>query len=83
MGKILLRSALALACLACLGGCGEKASFSPTQQAGGDPTLPAPQRFLTPPMQVPERSGWKEGQTPKVAEGLAVERIASGLKHPR
>jgi glucose/arabinose dehydrogenase len=83
MNKVILRSALALACLTFLGGCSEKATYTPAQQAGGSPELPAPERFLTPPMQVPERAGWKDGQTPKVAAGLAIEKIASGLKHPR
>ncbi|MDI1253664.1 sorbosone dehydrogenase family protein [Thermomonas sp.] len=83
MSKIIVPAALALACLAFLGGCNQKASLSPVQQAGDDPRLPPPQRFLTPPMQVPAKADWKQGQTPKVADGLVIERIASGLKHPR
>ena len=34
-------------------------------------------------MQVPDGVGWKQGQTPKVAAGLKIEKIAGGLKHPR
>src|SRR3546814_15928871 len=34
-------------------------------------------------MQVPRYAGWKPGQTPKVAAGLRIEKIASGLLHPR
>ena len=34
-------------------------------------------------MQVPDGVGWKQGQTPKVAAGLKIEKIASGLMHPR
>jgi glucose/arabinose dehydrogenase len=83
MTKPIIRSALALSLLVALAGCNEKASYTPTQQAGGDPTLPAPQRFLKPPMQVPEKADWKQGQTPKVAAGMTIEKIASGLKHPR
>lgn len=83
MTETIVRSALALALLAALTGCNEKASYTPTQQAGSDPTLPAPQRFLKPPMQVPEKVDWKQGQTPKVAAGMQIEKIASGLKHPR
>ncbi len=83
MSKLIIRGALALALLAILGGCDQKASLSSAQQSGSDPTLPAPQRFLTPPMQVPEKADWKQGQTPKVAGGLQIERIASGLEHPR
>ncbi len=83
MNKLILRGALALASVTILGGCSEKASFSPAQQSGTDPTLPSPQRYLTPPMQVPKKAGWTQGQTPKVADGLQIERIASGLQHPR
>ncbi|TCV93173.1 glucose/arabinose dehydrogenase [Luteibacter rhizovicinus] len=83
MNKILYRSALALACAAILGACSEKASFEPAQQSGNNPTLPKAQNFLVPPMQVPDKAGWKQGQTPKVAEGLKIEAIASGLMHPR
>ncbi len=83
MSRIVIRSALALALLAFLGGCNPKASLSPAEQSGVDPTLPAPQRFLTPPMQVPKKVDWQQDQTPKVADGLQIERIASGLKHPR
>lgn len=83
MTRIILSGALALALVAILGSCSEKASLSSVQQSGSDPTLPAPQRFLTPPMQVPEKTGWKQGQMPTVAAGLHIERIASELKHPR
>jgi glucose/arabinose dehydrogenase len=34
-------------------------------------------------MQVPEGTGWKQGQKPTVADGLQIEKIASGLLHPR
>jgi len=83
MSKLIVHGVLAMALLAGLSGCNQKASLTPAQQAGADPSLPAPQRFLKPPMQVPEKADWKEGQTPKVAAGLQIERIASGLKHPR
>ncbi|MEO7050799.1 MAG: sorbosone dehydrogenase family protein, partial [Rhodanobacter sp.] len=69
MNKINVRPALALALLIALGGCNQKATFTAAQQSGGDPSLPAPQRFLKPPMQVPEKADWKQGQTPKVAAG--------------
>ncbi|MEO6227729.1 MAG: sorbosone dehydrogenase family protein, partial [Thermomonas sp.] len=83
MSKIIIRGELAVACLVFLGGCHPKASFSAAQQSGSDPTLPAPQRYLTPPMQVPQHADWNQGQTPKVADGLQIELIAGGLKHPR
>lgn len=64
-------------------GCGEKARVDPSQQIGADPTLPAPQNFLIPPMQVPDGVGWQGSAMPTVAAGLQIEKIASGLMHPR
>jgi len=80
----LLRTGLAMAAaIALLGGCADKAKLKPTEQAGGAPPLPEAQHYLVPPMQVPDGVGWKEGQAPKVAAGLKIEKIASGLMHPR
>src|ERR1700754_1642734 len=76
-------SVIAMACLAVLGGCSEKATLDPPQQSGADPALPKAKNFLVPPMQVPGGVGWKQGRTPKVATGLKIEGIASGLMHPR
>lgn len=80
MHKYFIEGAVALALL---GGCSDKAAFQSSQQSGGAPPLPAAQNFLVPPIQVPGRAGWKEGQTPQVAAGLQIERIADGLEHPR
>jgi len=81
MHKALTPSALALAIL--LGACSEKAALQPAQQSGGNPALPAAQNFLVPPMQVPDGTGWKEGQAPTVAAGMKIEKIAGDLQHPR
>lgn len=83
MNRFALRSLLALACLAALGGCSGKATLTPVQQAGGEPPLPDARNFLVPPMQVPDHAGWSDGQAPRVAAGLKIEKIASGLMHPR
>lgn len=83
MAKPIYRSALTLACLALLGACSESGTQSAADQSGGDPSLPKAKNFLVPPMQVPEFAGWKEGAAPVVAPGLKIEKIASGLKHPR
>ena len=83
MNKIVLRNALVLVLGVMLGGCSGKASYQPAQQSGDAPPLPAARNFLVPPMQVPRYAGWKPGQTPTVAPGLKIEKIASGLKHPR
>ena len=83
MDKHLYRSALAMACVALLGACSEKASLDASQQSGADPTMPKAQRFLVPPMQVPDFAGWQNGAMPTVAPGLKIEKIAGDLKHPR
>lgn len=66
-----------------LGACSDKAQIDPSKQLGANPTLPGAKGFLVPPMQVPEGGGWQGNTMPKVAFGLKIEKIASGLKHPR
>jgi len=66
-----------------ISGCSEKASLDPSQQTGSAVPLPSARDFLMPPMQVPDGTGWAQGQSPKVAPGLHIEGIATGLKHPR
>jgi glucose/arabinose dehydrogenase len=83
VSKILLGGALAFALTTILAACSQKASLEPAQQSGFAPQLPAAQDFLLPPMQVPKGIGWAQGQTPKVASGLKIDKIASGLLHPR
>lgn len=82
MNKRILASTLALACLG-LGACSHKASYTPDEQSGSNPPLPPLHNFLVPPMRVPNGVGWKAGQTPQVAGGLKIEKIAGDLKHPR
>jgi glucose/arabinose dehydrogenase len=76
-------SILVLALSAFLGGCSQRASLSADQQSGSEPQLPGARDFLLPPMQVPSGVGWAPGQSPHVATGLKIEKIASGLLHPR
>ncbi len=83
MNKIAYCSAVALILGAILAGCSGKATFDPSQQSGDNPPLPSPKNFLMPPMQVPTGVGWQPGQSPKVAAGLKIEKIAGGLLHPR
>ncbi|MBS0581662.1 MAG: sorbosone dehydrogenase family protein [Proteobacteria bacterium] len=82
MNNTLFRGALALL-VTVLAGCAGKATLDPAQQSGDNPPLPAARDFLMPPMQVPIGVGWKQGQSPKVAAGLKIEKIAGGLMHPR
>ncbi len=83
MNNTMLRHAVAIALFAALGACSEKASLEPVQQSGTSPPLPSARDFLLPPMQVPIGVGWAQGQAPKVAAGLKIEKIAGGLMHPR
>jgi glucose/arabinose dehydrogenase len=66
-----------------LGACGDNKRVDPAQQLGGNPVLPEAKNFLVPPMQVPDGVGWKGNAAPKVVAGLKIEKIASGLLHPR
>ena len=81
--KRVRRRVLAAVFAAALGGCSDHAKYDPAHQAGANPPLPGARNFFTPPMQVPKFAGWHNGNTPKVASGLKIEKIASGLVHPR
>ena len=50
---------------------------------GANPKLPPPKQRLIPTVEVAHAIGWPEGGKPVAAEGLKVERFASGLVHPR
>ncbi len=52
-------------------------------EIGPNPKLPEQSQFLVPPMHVAKVVGWKDGETPKVADGLKIQAMASGLGHPR
>jgi glucose/arabinose dehydrogenase len=79
------RAALGLAAASTLllSACGDSERIDPATQIGANPVLPEAQDFLVPPMQVPDGVGWQGNATPKVAQGLKIEKIASGLLHPR
>ena len=83
MRKLAHYGLMPLAVMALIGGCSGPAAIEPAQQAGGDPPLPASRNFLVPPMQVPDGVGWSQGQTPEVAAGLKIEKVAGDLMHPR
>ncbi|WP_250515117.1 sorbosone dehydrogenase family protein [Caballeronia sp. INDeC2] len=75
--------ALAVATSALISACNEHAQYDAAHQAGSNPPMPEARNFFAPPMQVPKYVGWKDGATPKVADGLKIEKIASALVHPR
>lgn len=81
--KMVYRTVIAATLTALLAGCDQGATVDPMKQVGPNPELPKAQNFLMPPMQVPEGVAWKEGEMPKVAQGLKIEKVADGLQHPR
>jgi glucose/arabinose dehydrogenase len=68
--------------LLCLAGCND-GSGDPRVETGANPKLPDLKQFLFPPMQIARVVGWKEGETPIVAQGLKIKPLATGLDHPR
>lgn len=83
MARAFLSACCTVAIAMSMSGCSQQATYDPSRQAGAQPPLPDAQNFLAPPIQVPEYVGWKPGKKPKVADGLQIMAIASGLKHPR
>ncbi len=78
-----LKLAICTAFVLSTASCGSDKTIDPKLQIGANPVLPEPQAYLVPPMEVPTAVGWKQGETPKVAAGLQIEAIATGLLHPR
>jgi glucose/arabinose dehydrogenase len=54
----------------------------PHRQIGAHPYLPPIHQYLFPPMKVPSVEPWGSA-TPKVAPGLAIKAMATGLANPR
>jgi glucose/arabinose dehydrogenase len=73
----------ALAALALLAACGDRATLSVPEGTGPDPVLPAPNKTLLPTVNIAPAKGWPAGTTPQAAAGLRVMAFASGLDHPR
>jgi glucose/arabinose dehydrogenase len=82
MGKLKPRLAVAAVAILTLTGAGTD-NFDVTTQIGPHPVLPEQQQYLFPPMHLAPVIGWKPGDTPKVASGLRIQAIATGLEHPR
>ena len=62
---------------------GSPAEHSVLDVSGTDPVLAGPDPQTIPTVQVAEPVGWPDGAAPDAAEGLAVNRFAEGLEHPR
>lgn len=75
---------LSTICALGISGCRENENeFDVSSQIGPDPVLPEPSPGLLPDMKVAEIVGWKEGETPAVANGLKITAFAKDLAHPR
>ncbi|MCT7668044.1 PQQ-dependent sugar dehydrogenase [Shinella kummerowiae] len=65
-------------------GCsGSEGEFETAQQIGPDPVLPEPSQSLLPDLNVAPVVGWKDGQLPKVPDGLTITVYAKDLANPR
>ena len=62
---------------------GDPAEYTVAEVAGTDPVLAEPDAQTIPTVDVAEPIGWADGAAPDAAEGLAVNRFAEGLEHPR
>ncbi len=77
--RLVLIAAAALA----LSACGESARLPVSAGTGTAPELPAPNTTLIPTVNFATATGWRPGEHPTPAAGLAVTAYASGLDHPR
>jgi len=87
---IFRKIAIALAVLVVVAGAalffltrGQTAELAVEDVVGTDPTLAKPQEQSFPTVQIAEPVGWAADEAPKPAAGLAVNRFAEGLDHPR
>lgn len=62
---------------------GSPAELTVAAVTGTEPTLAEPNPQTIPTVDVAKPIGWKPGEAPKAAPGLAVNRFAEGLEHPR
>ena len=62
---------------------GHEAELPMEQVTGTDPVLATPTKESVPTVQIARPVGWGENELPQAAQGLAVNRFADGLDHPR
>ena len=72
-----------LAVVLLLFGCGQSETLPVTVGMGPDPVLPPPDPSLLPVVEIAPAVGWPEDGAPSAAAGLAVNRFAAELEHPR
>jgi glucose/arabinose dehydrogenase len=76
-------TALAFGVIAGVVACDAGAKLPHSAGIGPRPILPAPEQRIIPTIHIAPAEGWAPGGKPHAAEGLAVERFADGLDHPR
>lgn len=62
---------------------GVPAAHTVEELSGPNPVLVEPRNEWIPSVSLAETVGWRAGEAPVAAPGLAVARFAEGLKHPR
>jgi len=62
---------------------GVPATLTLDETTGTQPVIAAPDKQTFPTVEVAKPIGWGENDAPEAAEGLAVNRFAVGLDHPR
>jgi glucose/arabinose dehydrogenase len=77
------RRASALAVLLWIAACGGRATLPIDASMGPDPTLPPPETSTIPVVNIAPAERWRDGEAPRPGAGLAVNRFADGLDHPR
>jgi glucose/arabinose dehydrogenase len=80
--KIGFRQIFLCSCAIALSACSDDTSDG-NDVVGPNPKLPQQTQYLIPQMRIAPVVGWKDGETPDVAEGLQIKALATGLKHPR
>ncbi|EQB17087.1 PQQ-dependent sugar dehydrogenase [Sphingobium lactosutens] len=62
---------------------GDTARLPAGADTGREPVFTSPRSEMIPTVNIAEVKPWKAGEKPVAAKGLAVERFAEGLAHPR
>lgn len=83
MSRFLITTIVVTSLSIAVGAHAQTDDFDISQQIGPNPVLPDPAPSLLPDLKVAKVVGWKDGELPKVADGLAVTPYAKGLANPR
>jgi hypothetical protein len=78
-----LRTMLVPVIILALASCGDMAKLPVSAGVGPNPQIPEPEKSLIPTVDIAPAKGWPQDAKPVAANGLAVNRFADGLQHPR